>query len=200
MSHWIRTRRAGLLVLAVLCVAGVGVAAGAHRVTVPTYFGVEGNDLLIATFLPVLWGAAVADIWGSCRQACEVRPTGRLRRGDTLLFVLGSLAGAVGFSVAVGQRLSAVDGVGPILIASGLACAVTLWLGPGAGVFTVSTLVLFTSVYAINAPQARYVRVFQSDGDQTWSLTCGLTAMAIAIWILLTDRVAMRLGSTEGGD
>lgn len=197
MRLWIRSRRVLPLAVALLILVIAGSMAGRRGAVVPVVFGAGGGSLGLASFVPLLWAAGVADAFAGRGQAAEVRPARRLLILDAVLLVGASALAAATFACFATVTGPALYGVGPVLIASAVACATTLRRGVGGGIFAVCVLLLSTSVYAIDAPASGFVRVFQPDGDVWWSFVCGVVGCAVAVWLLLSNRVRTQFRPTE---
>jgi hypothetical protein len=197
MGLWSRIRRVWLLVLVLALLSVVGVAMSQRTVALPAFFGSGTSSVSLRSFLPFPWSIAVADAFATRGQAVEARPARRMGWADAGLFVASVLAAALSFwafDPTGGRELAAVA---PVLILSGLSCVGTLRAGPASGALAVTVLLLVTTLYAMNAPGARFVRVLQPDGCGPWSLVIGALLCALACWLLLTNQVTTRLGATE---
>lgn len=185
MTLWARSRRLPVLLIAVLVLAVVDALLGERVVTVPSVVGAGASTMLVSAFLPLLWAAVLADSFASRCQGVEVRPSRHLAVLDVTLLVVA----------VAGAAYAHAPAVGPVLVLSGLACAVTLRRGSAAGVFGATAVVLGTTLYGLGAPGARYIRVLQADGDPTWSCVLGVSLCVVACGPLLTDRIG-----TDGAD
>lgn len=197
MRLWARGRRVLPLAVCLFLLVLAGSAVGERSAVVPVVLGTGGGSIRLAGLVPLLWAAVVADAFAGRGQAAEIRSSRRLGVLDAAYLCGVSAVAALVLARFATVGAPALSGAGAVLIASGLACAVTLRRGPGDGVFAVCALLVGTSVYAMDAPGARYIRVFQPDGDLRWSIACGLLLTAMACWLLLSNRIRTRFRPTE---
>lgn len=196
MRPWLRTRRVwSPLVAAVACAAAL-LALEDSFVSMPVALGTDGMAVW-TMFLPLVWAVAVADTFASKTQAAEARPSQRALLLDVGLLIVLAVVGAALFGTLVGPHQSAVAAVGHVLLMTGVACAVTLRGGSGAGVLTAVALMIGTTFYGIDAPAGRYVRVFQPDGDPAWTWTVGTFSCLVAGALILGDGARVRLAQSH---
>jgi len=192
MTHWLTTRRAVPLVIWLALLTGIGVLLGSRSTALPTVFGGRGSSVLLSGFLPMFWAAVLADTFGSRTQGVEGRPARRLGLLDVGLF-LGVTGAAAVLYAGVVVAGPWVDGVGPLLITSGTAVVVSVRRTAASAVFVVCAVVLGTSVYGVDAPGARFVRLLQGDGDPRSSFAVGILVCGAGCWVLASTRVNTRL-------
>ena len=177
---------------------------GGLSVDVPALFG-NGVDLVfLRTYLPLLWMAAIADSFAGRGLSLESRPAflanapvSRLGLHDAALFVLASSIAAILHS---GASSGESHGIGPVLVLSGVACLGTLRAGPAVGAFASTILMLATSMYPRTAHASRFVHILQSNGEPTWSATCGLVICLMTAIMLATNSVPTRLPAAEASE
>lgn len=186
---WLRVRRVALLLVALVATAAVSRLLASSTVAFPVLVGTGTGGALLATFVPLLWAAALSDAFASRTWSLEARPRVAVVAMDLVLYLLAVMASALVYAGTVVVGGPAVTGMGPVLILSAVVTVVTLRRGRRSASAGAAGLVLMTTVYALDAPGARYVRVLQVDGDPWWSLGCGLVGTALTCAVLATGRV-----------
>lgn len=192
---WFSTRRAVPLTIWLAVLVVIGVLLGPRSMDLPALVGSRGSNVLLSAFVPMLWAAAIADTFAARTYGVEARPARRVGLLDAGLFLSATGAAAALYDgVVVGP---AADGVGPVLITSGVAVVVVLRRTAAAAAFVVSAAVLVTSVYGPDAPGAAFVRLLQGDGDARASYVVGLFACGVACWLLVSNRVNTRVRGSD---
>lgn len=206
MILWLRTRHVAVLVGAGAATAALGLLIGHTRVSAASFVG-GAEPVTMATFLPIIWAAAWADVFAARIQAVEARPVvlprlgvGRQALLDVGLFVVGTLVADLTLGWFAPQDGAAYGGVGRVLVLAGMTTAVTLRKGPGLAVYLSCFLLLFTTVYPGNAPGAGFIRILQADGVTWWTLSIGAGLAGFSCWCLLLDRVQIRLSAADSLD
>ena len=184
MRPWLKTRRAWLLVVAaVLCMASGAVLTDGYLPT-PVAVGLEGK-VLWSTFLPLVWVAAIIDVWSSAAQGVERRPSLKLRCCDAAMFLGASVVGAAIFAAIARQDQTPWHSAGHVLVLTGAASLTTLYRGAGVGALAATALVVLTTLYGARAPLGPYVRLLQPDGQPAWTLGVGLVLCAATVTSLV---------------
>ncbi|QCX26328.1 hypothetical protein [Nocardioides jishulii] len=195
MILWLRVRRAWLLLLAAVLVAVLSRWAAGASFAMPALVG-STSSIMWTTLVLLLWGVAVADAFSTSTLAVEARPSVRVARHDAALFVVATGVAAGGLVVTGGASGPALGAVARLVIISGLACAVTRRFGPGAATLTCAVLLVGSAPYGPSAWAGDYVRVLHPDGNQATAVVLAVALGGLALWMLLTRRVAVRLGSS----
>lgn len=205
MTLWFRTRRVHWWSVTIVATVLIGLYCGDRSLSLPSIFGIGGSNAFIETFLPLPWVAASADGLAGRIQAIEARPAllprgriSRLAAIDTGWLAVQTVVACGVFAFLLTPPGGSAGYVAPVLVLSGLTAVVTLLGGPGLAVFCASALVMFSSLWAMNAPAARYLRILEPDGSHWWAATWGVLWCGLAALMLLTDRVNTRLSRAEG--
>ncbi|MEZ5094585.1 hypothetical protein [Nocardioides sp.] len=186
MSTWLRVRHVPTLCLvALLCLLLAG-AVGGRQLLLPVVVGNEGRAVW-STFLPLVWAMAVCDAFATTGQGVEARPGRRLRSADSLLFAGCCTIGVVVFLPGAGS-VPPLATAGHVLTLTGLAGLVTLWRGAGAGALATTSLLIVTTLYGVQAPLGRLVRVLQPDGSTAAAWVVGTALCAGTVLTLLRHR------------
>lgn len=187
---WMRVRHVPVLCLVALACLLLAHAVGDHRLLMPVVVGNEGKSLW-STFLPLVWAMAICDAFATTGEGVEARPGLRTRVADSLLFVGSCVLGASIFLPGA-DPVQPIATAGHVLTLTSLACLVTLMRGAGAGALAASSLLIITTLYGVQAPAGRIVRVLQPDGSVTAAWSLGIVLAAVTLVTLLRHRRARR--------
>lgn len=196
MSAWWRTRRAWWALVALGLCAPAAYVLQTRALVLPIAFGADGL-VLGTTFLPLIWSLAVADCFASKSQAVEVRPARRLLVADVALLTGFALAAATTFAFFAGPHQAATGAAGHALLLTGVAVVIAMRAGTGPAALVMCALLMTTTLYGLDAPGGRYVRVLQPDGDPTWAFLVGGVSIAAAIVMCIAGATKTRLGATH---
>lgn len=187
MILWARARRVPVLLLGLV---GLGLLlrwGRGHVVVAPTVIGGGGAAIGWATFVPLLWAAALCTAFESVGSPAEQRPRRHLLALDVALLGGATLAFALTMTIAEDPHAWRMI-LAHALVLGGLATAVTVLRDGAAGALTATTVVLVTSSYSPHLRGASYARFLQPEGDLVFSGILGILLGTVAVGSLLRAR------------
>ena len=187
MMLWVRARRIPQLTLLLVALALLLRLGRGHFLVIPTVLGGGAAAMTWSTLLPLLWAAALCACFDAAGREVEQRPLRNLGALDTLLFC-GATAAFALVTILMDNGSAWIQVLAHASALGGLATAVTVVWGSGAGVMAATTTVVVTSSYSPHLAAGPYVRFLQPEGDPVFALLAGLMLAAWAVGTLSGQR------------